>query len=122
MKILLDMDLSPLWIPVLAEAGIEAIHWSSVGDPGATDSTILNWAALNQYVIFTHDLDFGTLLAATQAQAPSVLQVRSQNILPNSLGHLVTAAIQQFAIELETGALITIDETRSRAKILPIQR
>lgn len=69
MKILLDMNLSPLWIPVLAEAGIEAIHWSSVGDPGATDSTILNWAALNQYVIFTHDLDFGTLLAATQAQA-----------------------------------------------------
>lgn len=36
------------------------------------------WALTNDYIVFTHDLDFGTLLAITQADAPSVIQVRSQ--------------------------------------------
>ncbi|MUL38602.1 DUF5615 family PIN-like protein [Gloeocapsopsis dulcis] len=120
MKILLDMNLSPLWIPVLAEAGFEAVHWATVGNPRATDGTILNWAATNRYVIFTHDLDFGTLLAATQARIPSVIQIRSQDILPDAMGHLLIAALQQFTTELEIGVLITIDETRTRARILPI--
>ena len=31
MKILVDMNLSLEWIPVLEEAGFEAIHWSTIG-------------------------------------------------------------------------------------------
>jgi predicted nuclease of predicted toxin-antitoxin system len=121
MKILIDMNLSPLWIPVLAEADIEAIHWSTVGDPRASDRTIFDWAATNGFVIFTHDLDFGTLLASSQAQSPSVIQIRSQDHLPDAVGDVCIAALQQFRDELESGALITIDETRTRARILPIR-
>lgn len=121
MKILIDMNLSPLWVLVLEEAGFEAIHWSTVGDPRASDRTIMTWAANHGYVIFTHDLDFGVLLAATQAQTPSVIQIRSQNILPDSVGSLVIVALKQFTVELQAGALITIDKTRARARILPIR-
>lgn len=32
------------------------------------------------YVVFTHDLDFGDILAATNADDPSVIQVRTQNL------------------------------------------
>src|SRR6218665_2467579 len=31
MKLLVDMNLSPRWVDVLADAGIEAAHWSAVG-------------------------------------------------------------------------------------------
>jgi len=31
MKLLVDMNLSPRWIGVLAGAGIEAAHWSTLG-------------------------------------------------------------------------------------------
>ena len=37
MKLLIDMNLSPTWVTAFAEAGIEAVHWSSVG---ATKVTI----------------------------------------------------------------------------------
>jgi predicted nuclease of predicted toxin-antitoxin system len=30
MKILIDMNLSPLWVDVLTAAGIEAMHWSTI--------------------------------------------------------------------------------------------
>jgi predicted nuclease of predicted toxin-antitoxin system len=32
MKLLIDMNLSPRWVKALAEAEIEASHWSSLGD------------------------------------------------------------------------------------------
>ena len=40
------------------------------------------WALANGYVVFTHDLDFGTMLALTHATGPSVLQVRGKTCCP----------------------------------------
>jgi predicted nuclease of predicted toxin-antitoxin system len=32
MKILIDMNLSPLWVRFLVTDGIEAVHWSAIGE------------------------------------------------------------------------------------------
>jgi predicted nuclease of predicted toxin-antitoxin system len=61
----------------------------------------MQWAREHNYVIFTHDLDFGTLLALTQAKSPSVLQLRTQNIAPAHLQQLVVDALKQFENLLE---------------------
>lgn len=119
MKVLIDMNLSPDWVNVFSKYEIEAVHWSSVGDSRSTDRAIMEWASANGYVVFTHDLDFGALLAATQANSPSVIQVRTQDVLPAQLETIVINAINQFQESLEVGALITIDTNRSRARILP---
>lgn len=39
MKLLIDMNLSPLWVDTLTRHGWEAVHWSTVGDPHATAIT-----------------------------------------------------------------------------------
>ena len=44
MKLLIDMNLSPRWVEVLAEAGIEAVHWSMVGAKSAPDIEIMAFA------------------------------------------------------------------------------
>lgn len=85
----------------VAKAGLEAVHWSQVGAPTASDSDIMAWARANGYVVFTHDLDFSALLVATQGEGPSVIQVRTQNILPEAIGNLVNNALKQFQSELE---------------------
>jgi predicted nuclease of predicted toxin-antitoxin system len=122
MKILLDMNLSPLWVPVLTQAGFETVHWSTVGRQNAPDSELMLWAKQNGYVVFTHDLDFGDILAATNADAPSVIQVRTQNLHPDSLGASVVRILNQFREQLLSGSLIVIDEQKTRARILPIRR
>jgi predicted nuclease of predicted toxin-antitoxin system len=38
MKRLIDMNLSPRWASLLAKAGYDAEHWSSIGAPDATDA------------------------------------------------------------------------------------
>jgi len=62
------------------------------------------------------------LLAASNAEGPSVIQVRTQNILPEAIGSLVLGAIRQFEKELLQGALVSIDPTRSRVRILPFRQ
>ena len=120
MKLLIDMNLSPEWVPVLEKAGFEAVHWSRVGKLNAADDTILSWAKSHDYVLFTHDLDFGAILAATKTKSPSVLQVRTQDITPYHIGDLVISVLIQFREHLLKGALISVDEDNSRARILPI--
>jgi predicted nuclease of predicted toxin-antitoxin system len=119
-KLLIDMNLSPEWVLALGRAGWEAVHWSSVGLPNAQDQEILEYAKSNGYIVFTHDLDFGTILAATNAEYPSVIQVRAQDVTPAHLAPLVFSALHQFENYLSKGALITIDEKRMRARILPV--
>ncbi len=119
-QILIDMNLSPDWVPVLVRHGWAAVHWSTVGDPRATDRTIMDWAVANGYIVFTHDLDFGTTLALTHATGPSVLQVRGQDVLPDRMEGVVVAALRQHEIDLAAGALVVVELSKLRVRILPI--
>jgi predicted nuclease of predicted toxin-antitoxin system len=120
MKLVVDMNLSPRWIGILADAGVQALHWSTVGKANAPDAEIMAWAAANDYVVLTHDLDFGAILAATHGVKPSVVQIRSEDVSPNVIGTKVILALRQVASDLEAGALLTIDLNRARLRILPL--
>jgi predicted nuclease of predicted toxin-antitoxin system len=119
-NVLIDMNLSPDWVPVLQRHGWSAVHWSTVGDPRATDWTIMDWAATNGYIVFTRDLDFGAMLALMRATGPSVLQVRADDVLPDHLESVVIAALKQHDADLASGALVVVDESASRVRVLPI--
>ena len=122
MKILVDMNLSPSWVDKLNGGGFEATHWSRTGNPRAPDRDVLGWARSHGYVVFTHDPDFGAILAATGAAGPSVVQVRAQNVTPAHLAPIVLIALRQYRAQLEEGALMTIDEARNRVRILPVKK
>ena len=119
-KILIDMNLSPEWVKIFIAEEWDAVHWSEIGPIDAQDQTILKWAKDNNFIVFTHDLDFGALLAAGGSEGPSVIQVRTQDITPEAICKLVIDAIHQFMEELVRGAMISINPRRSRARILPL--
>jgi predicted nuclease of predicted toxin-antitoxin system len=121
MKILIDMNLPPSWVEFLNKEGFEAVHWSRIGDFGATDEVILEWAKKNEQVVFTHDLDFGALLAATRGEGPSVIQMRTQDTFPESCGEMIIKALNQFEDELTKGALLSVDRHKARVRILPLK-
>jgi predicted nuclease of predicted toxin-antitoxin system len=49
-KVLVDMNLSPTWVPFLEAAGFVAVHWSTVGDARAPDAELMAWARAEHYV------------------------------------------------------------------------
>jgi predicted nuclease of predicted toxin-antitoxin system len=81
MKILIDINLSRRWVSFLASHGIEAIHWSVIGQSSDLDSKIALYAEINDYTVLTHDLDFGEILAFTNQKKPSVIQIRSVDVV-----------------------------------------
>lgn len=120
MKLIVDMNLSPRWCRTLEAAGIEAVHWSTLGAYNASDPQIMAYAQAHDYVVLTHDLDFGAILAATHGEKPSVVQIRADDVDPNVIGGVVVMALRQMAKELDEGALITVDPRRTRLRVLSL--
>lgn len=122
MNILLDMNLPPTWVEFLAAHGVNAVHWSTVGDPRAADSELMAWALANDHVVFTHDLDFSVLLALSGAAGPSVLQVRTLDVTSDAIGDAVVQILKQHGADLDGGAIVTFDHASERVRLLPIRR
>jgi predicted nuclease of predicted toxin-antitoxin system len=120
MKLLIDMNLSPRWVDIFTAADIEAVHWSNTGAADAPDTEIMDYARTHDYVVFTHDLDFGALLAVTHAGKPSVIQIRSDDIFPGSAANPVVSSLRQLSADVEKGALVTIDTRKARVHLLPL--
>ena len=121
MKLLIDMNLTPDWVRYLAEAGFQAVHWSTVGANTAPDVEIMTYALTEGYVVFTRDLDFSAILALSHGDKPSVVQLRIQEVLPEDIGETVSQALRHAEEALEAGALLTIDSpVRTRLTYLPL--
>jgi predicted nuclease of predicted toxin-antitoxin system len=120
MRLLLDMNISPTLCGMFAAGGHEVSHWSAVGALGASDAEILRYADRNNMIVVTHDLDFGALLAASHASGPSVIQFRTQDVLSQKFVDVILSTLARFEVELAEGALVVIDERRSRVRVLPI--
>lgn len=120
MKILLDMNLSPALVQKLSSLSHTATHWSEVGDARAADRKIMAWAAEHGYTVLTHDLDFGALLAASGGEKPSVVQIRTRDVLSDSYLQALQDALVRFEPDLEMGALVVVEPGRARVRILPL--
>jgi len=121
MKILVDMNLSPRWVALMADAGMEAAHWSTIGAHEAPDIEIMAYANRNDYVVLTNDLDFSAILAATHREKPSVVQIRAEDLSPLAIGPQVLSALRQMTLELDEGALLTVEPNRTRLRVLPLR-
>lgn len=122
MKLLVDMNLSPSWVERLVHHGFEAVHWSTIGVATAPDVEILTWANEHQFVVVTNDLDFSAILAASAGATPSVVQVRTKDLLSDAVVGIVANALKSHQEDIERGALLSIDEGGTRVRILPLRR
>ena len=120
MKLLVDMNLSPDWVPLLAGHGWVVVHWSNVGPGNAPDTELIEWARQHDHVVLTQDLDFSQLLFATSQTGPSVVLLRMDNEFDSSAQSHVCAAIALAESALSHGALLTIAGHRVRLRHLPI--
>ncbi len=121
MKLLVDMNLSPRWIDFLRTNGFQAEHWTTLGAATASDAEIMAFAAEQEYIVLTNDLDFSAILANTYGIRPSVVQIRSDALDPTIIGSRVSAALRQEQRSLESGALLTIDPSRLRLNVLSLR-
>ena len=115
------MNLSPRWVEALEHAGIEARHWSTVGDGAASHLEVFQWARGHGFVVFTHDLDFGRILALAGSHSPSVVLLRTHRLLPAESAVMLVAVLRRHAAEIAKGALVVLSADQERVRLLPLQ-
>lgn len=121
MKLLVDMNLTPRWVPWLVARGHEAVHWSQIGVSNAPDTSLMDRALADGAVVLTSDLDFGALLASSGESGPSVILLRAGILAPERVGAAVSECLARFRAEIETGAIVVIDDLRQKVRLLPIR-
>lgn len=122
MKLLVDMNLTPRWVPYLAAAGFESRHWPTCGESTATDRSITTWARNHGYIILTNDLDFPQILAHTRDHGPSVVLLRGEPLTPESRGPGLIATLHTCRDELARGAIASLHwDDQFRVRMLPIR-
>lgn len=115
------MNLSPEWAESLRESGLDAIHWSRLGEANAPDHEIFAHARAEGWTILTQDLDFSQILFETAASGPSTILLRLGDELSLGTRHRVAGIILQCRSEIESGALLVIDEQKTRLRTLPLR-
>lgn len=121
MKILLDMNVTFIWLKFFKDNDYFVRHWSQLGEKTAPDIELMEYARTNNFLVFTHDLDFGELLAKFSFQLPSVVQIRGEVILPSTHGNLLLDVLSNNENLIQNGVLITIKNNKVRIKNLPIE-
>ncbi len=121
MRFLVDNALSPVLATVLARAGHDALHVRTIELQRAEDAVIFDKAAGEDRIVVSADTDFGALLAARNAQKPSVIQFRGPGSRkPDALARTILLNLPQLTDALDRGSIVTFEPSRVRVRALPI--
>ena len=122
MRFLADAGISPKTVDFLKQLGHEATHVRTLGLERAPDIDIISRAHDDLSVIITFDLDFGDILAAGVLDKPSVIICRLADERADSVNRQLSSILTERLGDLETGALILVEDSRYRIRKLPIGR
>ncbi|MFN3179344.1 MAG: DUF5615 family PIN-like protein [Thermus sp.] len=114
-----DVCLSPKWVPYLRAKGLEAFHWSELGDLRAKDREILAYCAQNGFALLTYDLDFAALLFSGETVLAKVVLLRASDPRVERAGPRVVEALLNVERYLEGGGVAVVEDQRVRYRSLP---
>ena len=122
MKFLLDQNVSPALVGLLADADHLAEHVRDLGMREAPDDEVLAAARDAGAVLISSDTDFGELLARSNANGPSVILLRRQEgRRASKIASLIVANLRAVADDLASGAIVVLDDDRVRVRSLPLR-
>lgn len=123
MKFLIDNALSFRVAEGLSQAGYDAVHVTAFGLGSAMDEAIFELAGQEDRVIVSVDTDFGTLLAQMQTNKPSFILFRWPSLrVATQQVEVILANLDNITEHLASGAVVVIEPSRVRIRVLPIGR
>ena len=120
MKLLLDQGLPRSAARLLSLQRVDTLHVGEIDMSTAEDRAILARGQVENRIVVTLDADFHALLALSGAISPSVIRIRREGLKAEELVELLAKVLDEWGEELELGAVVTVDTSRSRMRRLPL--
>lgn len=120
MKLLLDQGLPRTAAALLRDQGIDTFHTGEIGLATAEDAEILRLADAQGRTVVTLDSDFHALLAQSGNASPSVIRIRIERLRARAMADLLLKVVSDWQVELEAGAVLTVQPGRIRFRHLPL--
>lgn len=120
MKLIADVNISPITVKGLKEKGYDIIRVTEVLSPSASDNEIIKLAIKEDAVIVTQDLDFSAIIAKSGLRKPSVISIRTSDARPDFIAKLLLTLIPLIKNELHEGAIISVNEREYRVRKIPV--
>ena len=120
MRLLVDEALQDAVAQRLATAGHDTTHVRILGLAGHTDDEVMALAIADERILVTTDTDFGTILALTGADGPSVLLLRGIGDTVDERVDALLDVLPRAERVLSEGAVVVIEPDRYRIRYLPI--
>lgn len=120
MKIIADINIGVSLVVGLRGLGHDIDRADVFLRATAADAEIAALAARMGAVVLTRDQDFSTLLAMSQANAPSVINLRHVSVDAHRLIRILDSVIRRHDADLIRGAIVTVDERGVRTHLLPV--
>lgn len=121
MKFLADVGISMSTVRTLRQHGYDVVHLREEGLQRLPDSGIMRKSRAEARIVLTFDLDFADLLALGASDSPSVVIFRLRDETPASVNPRLLEVLNERSKELESGALIVVEDSRYRMRRLPIE-
>jgi predicted nuclease of predicted toxin-antitoxin system len=122
MRFLADAGISPKTVDFLIGLGHDATHVRTIGFERSADRTLVERAKMDGCVIVTFDLGFGDILALGVLDKPSAIILRLEDERVDSVNRHLSVVVSECLDDLESGALVLVEDARYRIRKLPIGR
>lgn len=116
MRFLLDMNL-PLGVAEWMRInGHDAVHARDLGHAFSTDREIFAYAAADQRIVITFDLDFGEIAAQARDARIGVVLLRLRLARRTYLMERLRIALAEAGDALQAGAFVIVEDARIRIR------
>jgi predicted nuclease of predicted toxin-antitoxin system len=121
MRFLADAGISPRTITFLRRRGEDAVHVRELAMQRASDRQVVEKAQVDERILLTFDLGFGAILALGVLNRPTTVIFRLTDERADAVNQRLEAVISEQGAALQSGALILVEDTRYRMRLLPIR-
>jgi predicted nuclease of predicted toxin-antitoxin system len=92
-----------------------------IGDAARERSSVVEKAQVDERILLTFDLGFGAILALGVLNRPTTVIFRLTDERADAVNQRLEAVISEQGAALQSGALILVEDTRYRMRLLPIR-
>jgi predicted nuclease of predicted toxin-antitoxin system len=106
----------------LRNEGHDAVHLREQSLQRLPDPEVFAKSIEEKRILLTFDLDFGEIAAFSRGLLGKVVVFRLRNTRATNVIARLSSVISNCQSELDSGAVVTVEDSRHRVRLLPIGR